>query len=117
MFFRNWRRNRIKRRPFPPAWLEIIKARVPYYLLLPEDDKKEMQGHIQVFLSEKYFEGCDGIIITDEIKVVIAAQACILLLHRPPDYFPLLESILVYPHPFISKVRSRLPGGIISERN
>lgn len=35
-------------------------------------------------------------IITDEIRVVIAAQACLLLLHRDTDYYPDLKSILVY---------------------
>ena len=38
-----------------------------------------------MFLAEKQFEGCDGLVITDEIRVVIAAQACLLLLHRDTD--------------------------------
>ena len=113
---KNWRRAKIQQKPFPQTWLEIIEQRVPYYQLLPEADRKELLGHIQVFLAEKHFEGCDGVSVTDEMKIVIAAQACILLLHRPPDYFPLLESILIYPHPFVSKVQSHLPGGIVSER-
>ena len=49
-----------------------------------------------MFLAEKQFEGCDGLLITDEIRVVIAAQACLLLLHRDTDYYPDLKSILVY---------------------
>ena len=35
--------------------------------------------------------------ITDEVRVTIAAQACLLLLHRKTDYFPGLLTILVYP--------------------
>jgi Mlc titration factor MtfA (ptsG expression regulator) len=115
--WKNWKRKKIKQRPFPLKWLEIINQRIPYYQLLPDADKKELLGHAQIFLYEKHFEGCGGVIVTDEMRVVIAAQACILLLHRPPDYFPLLESILIYPHPFISKVSHRLPGGIVSEEN
>ena len=38
-----------------------------------------------------------GLELTDEIRVTIAAQACILLLHRETDYYPKLTSILVYP--------------------
>ena len=54
-------------------------------------------GHIQVFIAEKNFEGCDGLEITDRIRVVVAAQACILLLHRDTGYYPTLRTILVYP--------------------
>src|SRR5207247_571968 len=43
------------------------------------------------------FEGCGGFEITDEVRVTIAAQACLLLLHRETDYFPHLLTILVYP--------------------
>ncbi len=57
----------------------------------------ELLGHIQVFLAEKRFEGCGGFEITDEVRVTIAAQACLLLLHRETDYFPGLLTILVYP--------------------
>src|SRR3982074_279399 len=49
------------------------------------------------FFPTKRFEGCGGFAITDEIRLTIAAQACLLLLHRDTDYFPGLLTILVYP--------------------
>ena len=42
----------------------------------------------KIFVAEKTFEGCGGLAITDEIKVTIAAQACLLLLHRETEYYP-----------------------------
>ncbi len=60
-------------------------------------DQVELLGHVQVFVAEKHFEGCGGLKVTDEIRVTIAAQACLLLLHRETDYYPQLTSILVYP--------------------
>ncbi len=113
--FKNLRRKRIKKRPFRDDWLKIIEANVPYYNSLPTNDKVELQQHILVFLSEKRFEGCGGLEITEEIKVTIAAYACILLLHRKTDYYPRLRSILVYPKTFIAPHKSYLPGGIIAE--
>ena len=53
-----------------------------------------MESHIHVFLAEKRFEGCGGLQITDEVRVLIAAQACLLLLHRETNYYPALRSIL-----------------------
>lgn len=109
------RRRRWHSQPLLPHWLEIIEHNVPYYQYLTTDERSELHGHIQVFLHEKNFEGCEGLEITDEIKVTIAAQACILLLHRETDYFPLMSSILVYPHHYFAFESRHLPGGLVQE--
>jgi len=64
-------------------------------------DQKELLSHVQVFLAEKRFEGCAGLELTEEIRLTIATQACLLLLHRRTDYFPRLLTILVYPSGFV----------------
>lgn len=112
---KNFRRNRIRKKPFPQQWLDIIEKNVPYYNGLPANDKNQLQKHILIFLAEKQFEGCGGLKITDEIKITIAAYACILLLNRKTDYYPRLRSILVYPETFIAPHKSYLPGGIVAE--
>jgi hypothetical protein len=77
----------------------ILLRNVLYYERLSPADQQDLQRIIQVFVAEKNFEGCGGLEITDEIKVTIAAYACILLLHvENHDYYPCLQSILVYPH-------------------
>lgn len=91
------RRNRIRSQPFPDSWLTILQRNVPYYGLLTPEDRQRLLGDIQVFIAEKNFEGCGGLEMTDEIKVTLAAYACILLLHLKHDYYPRLQSILVYP--------------------
>jgi Mlc titration factor MtfA (ptsG expression regulator) len=58
---------------------------------------------MQVFLSEKRFEGCAGQEITEEVYLTIAAQACLLLLHRRTDYYPRLLTILVYPSAYLAQ--------------
>ena len=79
----------------------MIQRRVRFFDRLSAADKTELLGHIQIFLAEKSFEGCAGLELTDEMRVVIAAQACLLLLHRKTDFFPRLETILVYPSTYI----------------
>jgi len=101
--------------PLPPDWLAIVERNVPYYRMLPPQDQAELQGLIQVFLAEKRFEGLGGLEITDEIRLTIAAQACILLLRRKTDFYPLLVSILVYPQAYVAPVQRRAPGGVVSE--
>lgn len=113
--FKKWRRKRLAERQFPADWLDIIERNVPFYMKLPSEDKKELQRHILVFIGEKRFEGCSGLEITDEIKVSIAAQACILLLHRETDYYPGLFTILVYPYAYVARESRYIEGGIVAE--
>jgi Mlc titration factor MtfA (ptsG expression regulator) len=115
LLFKKWRRKRTADRPFPPAWLDIIKSNVPFYRRLSIADGKELQRHILIFLAEKRFVGCGGLVITDEMKVTIAAQACVLLLHRRTDYYPGLRSILVYPAAYVARETRHLPGGVVEE--
>src|ERR1043166_5108510 len=95
--FKTRRRKRLRSQPFPDSWLTILQRNVPYYHRLSSPEQNELHSAIQVFVAEKNFEGCGGLELTDEIKVTIAAYACILLLHLQHDYYPRLQSILVYP--------------------
>lgn len=72
-FFDKRRREKLRARPFPDGWREILARNVPYTKLLDDGERAELEGHIQVFLAEKSFEGCGGLELTDEIRVTIAA--------------------------------------------
>lgn len=106
-------RDKLFQSPISSSWTEILKRNVPVYSFLPDNLRQELGGHIQVFIAEKQFEGCGGLEITDEIKVTIAAQACILLLNRKAEYYPNLVSILVYPSSYIAESRDAVGNGVI----
>jgi len=93
----------------------IYQRNVLYYRLLPPADQRELQGLIQVFLAEKHFEGCGGLEMTDEIRLSIAAQACILLLRRDTDFYPMLQSILVYPAAYLAPTTHDQADGVVVE--
>lgn len=117
-----WRLNRqrsiVASKPFPTQWSNILKKRFPYFKAMPTDLQLQLKKHIQIFIDEKQFIGCDGFEINDEVKVTIAAQACLLLLNRKTDYYPKLKQILVYPSAFIvEKNRTDLAGVQSSQRN
>ena len=109
------RRRRLQARPFPKCWLETLERNAPFFRRLSINDQAELLGHIQVFLVEKGFEGCDGLEITDEVRITIAAQACLLLLHRKTDYFPRLLTILVYPSTYVAEERRHVHGYVWQE--
>jgi hypothetical protein len=109
------RRARIAARPFPEPWLEILERDVPLYTRLEALDRLELQRHVQVFLSEKRFEGCGGVVLTEEMTVTIASQACLLLLHRDTDYYPTVRSILVYPATYVAPVVEETDDWLVTE--
>lgn len=107
--FKKWQRKRIVNNPFPSQWKSILHRNVPYVQHLPSDLQTKLQGLIQVFINEKNFEGCAGLKITDEIRVTIAAQASILMLgiNDLSFFYNDLRSVLVYPKPYVVKIKSR----------
>ena len=105
----NWlrhnRRKRILAEPFPVGWEGIIQNNVPYYHYLTHEEQKDLRDLVQVFIAEKHWEGCNGLELTDEIRVVIAAHACLLILALPSDCYGSVESIYVYPSTVLSPER------------
>lgn len=95
------RRTRLMKAPFRSEWSAVLTNNLPPYSSLPEDLRDRLHGYINVFLSEKRFEGCGGQEITDEVRVTIAAQACLLLIGRNSRCYPKLRSVLVYPHTYL----------------
>jgi MtfA peptidase len=114
-FSKRRRRRNLRAQPIPPAWKPILTRNLPVYRRLPPADQAELLSHVHVFLAEKRFEGCGGLELTDEIRLTIAAQACLLLLHRETDYYPQLSAILVYPSTYLAHAERHLEGPIWEE--
>jgi Mlc titration factor MtfA (ptsG expression regulator) len=114
-WIRDRRRERLRATPLPEEWRRIVLRNVPYYRCLPPEKQAELDGLIQVFLAEKSFEGAGGLAMTDEIRLTIAAQACMLLLGREPHFYPGLDAIIVYPHAYVSRMARRRPDGTIDD--
>ncbi len=111
-----WLRRQLKRRVFPAEWRHILRERVPYFRTMPADLQLRLKRHIQVFLAEKPIIGCAGLVVDDEIRVTIAAQACLLLLGRRSDYFSELRQILVYPSAFVVDRVKAEPSGVLQDQ-
>ena len=96
-WFAERRRKKLTDQPFPPEWEEIVRRNVAHYCMLDAAEQTHLRTLIQVFCAEKNWEGCGGLELTDEIRITISAQACLLLLGIPHDYYRNVLSILVYP--------------------
>ena len=112
---RRWRQKQLLATPFPAHWRHILRQQWPIYRRLPTDLQLRLKKHIQLFLLEKKFVGCDGLEVNDEMRVLIAAQACLLTLKRPTPHYPDLSTILLYPQAFTVKT-PQASQGIVNEQ-
>ena len=111
------RRARLRAQPFPAEWRRILRQRVPLVARLPAELQLRLKRHIQVFVAEKSFIGCQGQAITDEVRITIAAQACLLLLGHPrSECYPRLRQILVYPDAFVVDRERAVGAGVVQEQ-
>src|SRR5437016_1660406 len=88
------------REPFPETWLAFLRSNVFPFQRLNEAEQTRLQLDVQTLIGEKIWEGCGGLSVTDEMKVTVAGQACLLLLGREHDCFSRVHSILLYPSGF-----------------
>ena len=105
------RRRRIVEGAFPAAWLDILHENVSHYPLLTAEQQQKLRHDTQIFVAEKNWEGCGGLTVTDEMRVTIAAQACLLVLALDHDFFESVLSILIYPREYVVPDARRLGGG------
>ncbi len=117
-FFTERRRENLVGEPFPEAWLPFLDANVPHYAYLSEAEQSRLRDDLRIFREEKNWEGCGGLTLTDEIQVTIAAQACLLTLGlENHDYYPKVESVLVYPAAYKAPEREVGDSGVVDERS
>jgi Mlc titration factor MtfA (ptsG expression regulator) len=114
-WFREHHHKELLEQPFPTEWLPILEENVGHYAYLNEEERGRLRADMRIFADEKSWEGCGGLEITDEVKVTIAAQACLLLLNLEHNYFSNVESILVYPTAYVAKQLTVGPDGVVEE--
>lgn len=110
------RRDRLRQRPFPALWDAVVENYLPIYSRLSALERRRLQGHIQVFLKEKQFIGCAGLQVTEEMRLAIAAVACLLLLNERGTYFLKLRSVLLYPSAYFVNETAIEGNYVVEER-
>jgi MtfA peptidase len=111
-----WRLHRALARPLPQEALDTLARNVEQYGGMDAAQRTRLERLVRRFLHEKTFVACAGLEITDEMRVTIAGQACLLLLGtRGELVYPTLHSVLVYPGAFLVPRRQVDEAGVVSE--
>lgn len=114
-WFGNHRRKHLLEQPFPAEWQAILEEKLPVYSLLTEEEQARLRDDLRILIAEKSWEGCGGLELTDEMKLLIAAQASLLTLNRSHSHYANVESILVYPTNYRAQTRSLDGSGVVDE--
>jgi Mlc titration factor MtfA (ptsG expression regulator) len=101
MWGRIFRRKRLQQQPFPAEWEAMLLRNLAHYRLLDTEERLRLQDDTKIFVAEKSWEGCRGLTVTEEMKVTIAAQACVMLLGVEHDFFSNVRTVLLYPAGFM----------------
>lgn len=110
-----FRRKKVDASPFPTPWLQILRRSLPIYKTMWPDQQRELRQLIKRFVENKQFVGCAGQSIDDEVRITIAAHACLLLLNRPSHEYQDLRTVLVYPSGFKVKHDTHDEFGLVTQ--
>jgi Mlc titration factor MtfA (ptsG expression regulator) len=111
-----WRLRRALAQPLGADAIAILERNVGQYRAMDGAERARIERLVRRFLHEKTFVGCAGLEITDEMRLTIAGQACLLLLGaRGEAVYPTLNAVLVYPGAFLVPRRQVDAAGVVTE--
>lgn len=114
-WYQRWKRTRLLAAPIDPAWRAWIETRCKPFRSLTAEQQTRLVNDVRVFVAERHWEGCNGLTVTDEMRVTIAAQACLMGLGFPAMPFERLLSVLIYPDTYVIKDVRQQPWGVVQE--
>jgi MtfA peptidase len=101
--------------PFPADWRAYLEETLPLYARMPRDLRLKLEPVIRAFLTDVNLIGCQGLTVTDEMRLTIAVQACLLIVARDPGAYSSLGSVLIYPDEFLVKESEQDDAGVVHE--
>ncbi len=96
-FFKRYRRKKLLAQPFPADWKSVLHKDVALYRTLDRPEKTKLHDDLRIFIDEHHWESARDFELTEEMKVIIAAQACLLTLGHEDDHCLRVRGILVLP--------------------
>lgn len=113
--FRGRRRKRLLETPLSDEQRRRLATAVPLCASLPAELRARHEGVVQVLLAEKHFEAAGGLELGEAMPLAIAAQAALLQLRESAEYYPGLDTILIYPEAFTVELSEPDEHGFVHE--
>ncbi|WP_372572451.1 M90 family metallopeptidase [Ruegeria jejuensis] len=107
-------RHKLLETPLSVAQRRTIEDLVPIVRRMPPELRAGLDGKVNLFLDQVDFIGCDGLEVTEDMRLSIAAQACLLVVNSEL-WYENLTTVLIYPNAFKSRQR-RHSGYVVTEQ-
>ena len=102
-----------RERPLTDPQRRQLARDMPLYSRLPARQRQKLDALIVAFVSRVEFIGCAGLVVETRMRLLIAAQACLLLIGRDEPAYPNVHTVYLYPDDFINRQPQWLPGGVV----
>jgi Mlc titration factor MtfA (ptsG expression regulator) len=96
-FLRKRRRRRLLAEPISPIWRRTLQEHLAHYRFLGPAQRAKLEDAARIIEAETYWEGCGGLALDDRMRILIAANAALLVLENDAGHFESVTSVLVYP--------------------
>jgi MtfA peptidase len=111
-----WKRREASHaQPFPAEWRSQLKQKLPLYRHIPPELRLRLEPVARRFLADVPIIGCQGLVVTDEMRLVISVQACLLVVARDIGAYGSLRAVLLYPDEFVVKETEEDEDGVVHE--
>ncbi len=109
-----WRDARtLTQRAIPDALWDLTLARFPFLAHRSEADRLRLRELSTLFLAQKEFAGVQGLHVTDDMAVAIAAQACVPVLALGLGWYDGFVGIVVHPGEMLARRRVEDEDGVV----
>ena len=113
-WFTRWRRARtLRSKPLDAQAWDACVARFSFLRALDATDRQRLHDQIVLFLADKSIQGAGGLAVTADMRLLIAAQACLLILNLDLDYYRDWVEIIVYPDEFVADYEYTGEDGVV----
>ncbi len=117
-WFQRWRQARvIQRQHITDAEWGAVVARFSFLRALGAEEQQRLRNLVAAFLDEKSVQGAGGLEMNRHMQLVIAAQACLLILNLELDYYRDWVEVIVYPDEFVADYEYTGEDGVVHRVN
>jgi hypothetical protein len=102
-FFSGRRRRQLLAEDPPRQWRELVAKSVAVLSLLPAKEQKRLLAVSRILAEERHWVGCQGLVVSDEMKAAVAGQAALLLLGVEGYYFDKIREIYLLPGDYVAR--------------